>query len=121
MWWGGQCATLNQHDQFILATHKKVMGCGNVFSFLNESRGFVEFYRIGSRFNFVAFSGRRPQRSEPSSEALEGQHEQVINARHERSQLPRARTLLRFLQPHNSLARLCTQCWFGEPIKVPKI
>jgi hypothetical protein len=36
---------------------KKGMGCGNVFSFLNESRGFVEFYRIGSKFNFVAYSG----------------------------------------------------------------
>ena len=60
MWRGGQCATLNQHDQFILATHKKVMGCGNVFSFLNESRGFVEFYRIGSRFNFVASVAEAP-------------------------------------------------------------
>jgi hypothetical protein len=39
---------------------KKGMGCGNVFSFLNESRGFVEFYRIGSRFNFVASVAEAP-------------------------------------------------------------
>lgn len=53
---------------------QEVMGCGNVFSFLNESRGFVKFYRIGSRFDFVASVAESPPRFEPSREVLEGQH-----------------------------------------------
>jgi hypothetical protein len=60
VWWGDKCATLNQYDQFTLVTHRKVMGCGNVFSFLSESRGLVEFYRIGSRFDFVALVAEPP-------------------------------------------------------------
>lgn len=49
-------------------------GLRQVFSFLNESRGFVEFYRLGSRFDFVASVAESPQRFEPSSLVLEGQH-----------------------------------------------
>jgi hypothetical protein len=58
---------------------QEVMGCGNVFSFQNESRGFVKFYRIGSRFDFVASVAERPRDLNRAARFWRGSmcHEQV--------------------------------------------